>query len=324
MKKCLLIVGMPRSGTKLFRNLCNQHSLLNITEFETHFFPFLINKFGYNLENSELTPESLLKYIESTTFYYNIQNMGRQLRLEDLKKIKIKDWNSILTFILTFFAPEDKKDYLYFGDKTPNYIYHLPLLKKVLPDAKVVVLIRDPRDYALSIKKTWKKSLYRAAINWRCGMLKMMNDISSFSKDVYFVKYEDLITNSQNTMKDFCSFLNIPFEEKMMTLKKPTEYVGSTKGKKYIVGSNYNKYKLDLSKRKIKRIEELSFEMLSNWYTPEYATSEVKMSKFSFQFLKLRDGLNAWRHHIKEKTFFKGTWYFYKLHRVKGNQEIYF
>mgnify|MGYP000529984615 CR=1 FL=1 len=36
----LFIVGMPRSGTKLLRDLLNQHPKIHIAEIETHFLPF--------------------------------------------------------------------------------------------------------------------------------------------------------------------------------------------------------------------------------------------------------------------------------------------
>ena len=40
--RALFIVGMPRSGTKLLRELLNQSPSIRIMDIETDFFPFLV------------------------------------------------------------------------------------------------------------------------------------------------------------------------------------------------------------------------------------------------------------------------------------------
>ncbi|MCK5099057.1 MAG: sulfotransferase, partial [Desulfobacteraceae bacterium] len=41
----LFIVGMPRSGTKLFRDLLNNHSKVGIPPNESHIIPYFYNRF---------------------------------------------------------------------------------------------------------------------------------------------------------------------------------------------------------------------------------------------------------------------------------------
>src|SRR5690606_34430729 len=53
------------------------------------------------------------------------------------------------------------------GDKTPEYITRVPLLAQLFPRAKFVHIMRDPRDYVVSIRKAWGKSLPRAAQRWK-------------------------------------------------------------------------------------------------------------------------------------------------------------
>ncbi len=323
MKKSLFIVGMPRSGTKLFRDLCNQHSQINIPVFETHFFPFLVKKFGYNFEKSKLTPESLLLYIESTTFYFNMKDNGYKLTLEKIKRdVNTSDWYSVFAFILEHFAPKANNDFTYIGDKTPNYIYHLQLIKKIFKEAKIIVMIRDPRDNSLSMNKTFNKNLFRAAINWRIGILKMLSDIKNFENDVCLIKYEDLLNQPDQTMRDFCSFVGLEFEKNMLSLSRPTEKIGLTKGKTHIVSDNFNKYKKELSATQIKSIEELCYDMLIKWYSAEFAHALIQKSKIYIKLLKLQDGINSWLHHVKDKGFKKGAWYFFKLHQMKGKEDI--
>ena len=252
-----------------------------------------------------------------------MNKVGYTLLLSDLEEnVDLSDWASIIKYILVHFSPKGKKNFEYFGDKTPNYIYNLKLIKSIFPDAKFIVLIRDPRDYALSMKRTWNKSLYRAAFKWRIVMLKLLEDISEFRDDVHFVKYEDILTDTKQVMLDFCQFVGIPFQEEMLKLSKPTEMVGKTKGKTFIVRSNFNKYKEELSMVQIQKIEELSFDALVKWYSPEYASGYHGMNCISQNVYKTLDGYASWYHHVKEKNLIKGTWYFFNLHKEKGYRSM--
>ena len=52
------------------------------------------------------------------------------------------------------------------GDKSPNYRAHLPLLRQLWPEARFIHIIRDARDVCLSSHKAWKKAVLRNAQRW--------------------------------------------------------------------------------------------------------------------------------------------------------------
>ena len=61
----IFIVGMPRSGTKLLREILNNHSLIAIPDNESHFIPYLydrLDKYGdlKNLNNFKHFSDSFL------------------------------------------------------------------------------------------------------------------------------------------------------------------------------------------------------------------------------------------------------------------------
>ena len=63
----LFIVGMPRSGTKLLRDLIKQHPKIGIPSVETNFIPYMINLFG--------NPPSFEDDKEFNQFYKELGNM---------------------------------------------------------------------------------------------------------------------------------------------------------------------------------------------------------------------------------------------------------
>ena len=80
------------------------------------------------------------------------------------------------------------------GDKTPNYLLYLPLLKTLFPKAKFVHIIRDVRDYCLSINAAWQKNPYRAAQRWHDSIKKCRKDGKTLPQGDYMeINYEALI-----------------------------------------------------------------------------------------------------------------------------------
>ena len=63
------------------------------------------------------------------------------------------------------------------GDKTPGYLSHIPLLKRLYPQAKFIHIIRDVRDYCLSIHKAWNKNILRAAQRWSDDIMMVRDTV---------------------------------------------------------------------------------------------------------------------------------------------------
>ena len=53
MTKPIFISGMPPSGTKLLRDILNNHSKVSIPDSETHFIPAFIRTFGLEYDFSK-------------------------------------------------------------------------------------------------------------------------------------------------------------------------------------------------------------------------------------------------------------------------------
>ena len=127
----LFIVGMPRSGTKLLRDLLNQNTSIGIPLTETDFIPFMINKFGitpsFNDKNNFF---SFYEEIRKTTFWSSMKNQGYVINKEHIEeKSDLKTWSSIFEAILRFYAPKGRREKFIWGDKSPSYLYHMKFLK---------------------------------------------------------------------------------------------------------------------------------------------------------------------------------------------------
>jgi len=111
------------------------------------------------------------------------------------------------------------------GCKSPNFFDCLPRLGETFPDAKFIVIWRDPADVCRSVVRAQSDSFFakrgmvlRALLG--CRDLKRGYDaLVAGGAQVYPVQYEDLVHDPAAIMQGVCSFLDIEFERRMVSLR---------------------------------------------------------------------------------------------------------
>ena len=119
------------------------------------------------------------------------------------------------------------------GDKTPLYMQHLPLLERLFPTARFVHLIRDGRDAALSflsvpagiMTEGWGHP--RDAAGFACQWRTEVSDARVLGERVgatrYLeVRYEALVADPDAELRRICSFAALDYDDAMLA------YVGQT------------------------------------------------------------------------------------------------
>jgi hypothetical protein len=104
------------------------------------------------------------------------------------------------------------------GDKTPSYVTELDILWNMFPGCSIVHLIRDGRDVALSLRRLeWgSRHIPSVAEDWR-WKTTLAHKIGSVLGEHYLkVRYEDLVLNTEETLRTICAFLKEPFHQDML------------------------------------------------------------------------------------------------------------
>jgi hypothetical protein len=106
------------------------------------------------------------------------------------------------------------------GDKTPAYVHEIERIHSMFPQAQFIHIIRDARDVCISLRNVgWHgPSLRHMASYWRDEVFTGMNVGRILDSDVYLeVPYEKLVTDTEATLKEICSFLNEPYDEGILS-----------------------------------------------------------------------------------------------------------
>jgi hypothetical protein len=198
----------------------------------------------------------------------------------------------------------------------------LPLLKEVFPKALFIHIIRDVRDYCLSINKAWGKNMIRAAQRWTDSLQKVRRDTKRFSKDYYEVKYEILLEKPEVVLRAICAFLDLRFDTKMLRLSQPSENFGDAKGRKEVVRDNKDKY-LEVMKPSLrKQIEAITEPMLrSCGYHLDDTYQQFRVSTARMFCYQTIDGLNLIRSEMKTRGIIGAMRFHLRHYLTSGNRK---
>lgn len=111
-------------------------------------------------------------------------------------------------------------------EKTPSHIHRMGQILQSYPDARILLLIRDGRNVAISLRKRWG-DFERSARRWvednRAGE-PYWNHPS-----VMVLKYEDLVSNFEHELKGVCAFIGEPFEDAFLRFSQTAENQGGSR-----------------------------------------------------------------------------------------------
>ena len=221
MRTPLFVLGVSRSGTTLLRVILDRSPGIAIPD-ETFFIPQLAHR-----HSSPIDPDAFLDDLRRLPRLAAWDVSADELAARLQPTMSVGE-----ALAATFSAYAAKHGKPRWGDKTPMYMRHLGLIDRLFPDAQYVHLIRDGRDAALAfldmpegvVTRTWAHP--RSAAGFACEWRTEVRRARSLGRRVgparyREVLYEDLVADTEGTIRNICEFANLPFELAML------EYAGA-------------------------------------------------------------------------------------------------
>ena len=129
-------------------------------------------------------------------------------------------------------------------DQTPRNVFYISDILELYPEARIINMIRDPRDVLLSQKKKWKrrflggssipiKEMLRDWMNyhpitishiWRTAVNAADRFVNH--ERVVSVYFEELLNHPEKTVKVLCDFTGITYNDEMLEVPQVGSSVG--------------------------------------------------------------------------------------------------
>jgi len=305
----LFIIGMPRSGTKLLRSLLNNHSRIAIPSAETEFLPFWTHHWAEygDLKNYDDFEKFYSSVIKSPYFRYMEKHNGKIISAEEWHQA-CDDWDVASVFESLLRLGTSCKTDMIWGDKSPSYIRHVPLLMQLYPGGKIVHIVRDVRDHCLSINKAWGKSMTRAAQRWADDVGNAQTALASFPDQMIEVRFEDLLDDPQSVLQSICNFIGITFEKQMLLLNPATENIGDALGAGEVVSGNKEKWRTRMDPKTTMKIEKICCNTLNAYnYPVSFEGPMIRIHPLKMSLLRILDGINLALHDNEKRGILKNT-----------------
>jgi hypothetical protein len=250
-----------------------------------------------DIENHALWQEPLIGKLFGD-FYYKLGASKRRHEQDSFIMGRLRDsWlRSIRFFVLegaeARFPELSSEGYVVI--KEPNGSIGAPLLTEALPESRMVMLIRDPRDVAASRLEAMSEGGWRhkqlARGGQRASIVANPDDFVKDTAEDYLqsmgnskiayeahcgpsvlVKYEELRENPLETMKRLYSGLKISVDETELNKVVEKHSWENIPGEKKGEGKFYRKaepgsWREDLSSEQVKMIEEKTASLLREFY----------------------------------------------------------
>jgi len=200
------IVGCPRSGTTLLSVMLDRHSRLSVPP-ETAFFTEVAPRLWYRRRAGVLR---LLRRWPRLA----------ELRLDPeavMARAKKPAAPELLAAILDLYAERTGKPRC--GEKTPYHLPHVPTILRFFPDARVICMLRDGRENALSLSSMpwFRGNLRTAAKAWIENARLMETFARRYPQRFLIVRYEALVADPAGTVTTVMDFLGERFEPQQIS-----------------------------------------------------------------------------------------------------------
>lgn len=242
----IIIGGCGRSGTTLMRVILDSHSQIACGP-ESNIFP----------SPNRLNPGSP-----------GAAKIARKFDVDDLEMdALLRSASSRAEFADRFFGRyRDRAKKRLWADKTPRNIQVLPYIFEHFPQARFVHVVRDGRDVVCSLRTHPRHRV----VNGEIVKLDTWNPIEEcvdrWVTDVgrglayrgdprYFeLKYEDLVTDTEQTLRSLFEFLELSWEPAVMQFhevqsasRDPVKFAQNPEATKPLQGSSIGRWERDLS-----------------------------------------------------------------------------
>jgi hypothetical protein len=211
----VIVLGVGRSGTTLLRVMLDGSSEIAIP-YESFFVTPLAQRHGNR--------PKLDAFLDDLGRFYQLYEWG--ISPDDVRP-KLREGittGEAIAAVFDVYAEHEGKPR--WGDKTPLYMQHLPLLERLFPDALWVHLVRDGRDAGLSFLslpegfsgKTWAlpKTPAQFAARWRTEILAARKLGSHVGGRYLELRYEDLVTEPERELRRVCDHASLTWEPGML------------------------------------------------------------------------------------------------------------
>ncbi len=250
----VFVVGFPRSGTTLLETMLDAHPALACMDER----PYLQDLIDYMQSSGLRYPEDLGRL-----------SAGQCAAMRAIYRERVArhvNWNAATQLV----------------DKNPLNLLKLPLLRRLYPQARIVLALRHPADVVLSnYMQNFRSPVFAAlcetlestARGYAAAMDFWLDQHAVLGGDVFVSRYEDLVADLPQRARALTDFLRLPWDDALLRPETRARERG------YISTPSYAQVTEPVSTRAIDR-----WRAYADWFAPLRPVVDPYLQRWDYRW----------------------------------------
>lgn len=271
----VFVCGPNRSGTSLMYALLASHPNVSMVQ-RTDMWRFFYGRFGdlSQPDNFERCLTAMLQYRRITRLEPDPQRLRREFWQGE------PTYGRLFALLHEHYAERVGKPR--WGDKSLHTEHYADQIFAEFSDARVIHIVRDPRDRYASERKKYQASAATATGKWLASVKAAKRNLARYPDRYRVVRYETLTSRPEETLRQVCDFLNEAYTPVMLTMTGAPEHLdqgGDSSFEQFAPGEistrSIGRFRNVLSRRDIAFIQTYAGQEMANF---DYSLEPVQLS----------------------------------------------
>lgn len=213
----VFVAGIERTGTSLMYALLTSHSQIAMTR-RTNFWRHFVDQYG-DLSDDE----NLDRCLADMRQYKRL--VALDVDFDEMRTEFVAGADADRTYHRLYALMErqvaSRAGKPRWGDKSLNTERYTDALLEAYPRAKILHMIRDPRDRLASVVTRWGSRRSAIAVGtaswtWSAGLA--LANSAAHPDSCRIVRYETLVSDPEREIREICEFIGEEYEPTMLTM----------------------------------------------------------------------------------------------------------
>ncbi|HYW91995.1 MAG TPA: sulfotransferase [Gammaproteobacteria bacterium] len=214
--KPVFVFGLPRSGSTLVQKILAAHpAVASAAE------PWILLPLVYALRGQGIRTE----YVQGTA----AKAVGEFV--DTLPRGRSDYYAAVHDLCLSLYRASAGPEATHFVDKTPRYHLVVDEILEIFPEARCILLWRNPLAIAASIINTWSRrgrwNLYRFNVDLYKGLENLIRAAQASPERLFPVRYEDMVERPQDLWPRIFAHLELDYDASVLDRYTDVRFSGS-------------------------------------------------------------------------------------------------
>jgi hypothetical protein len=216
----IFIGGLERTGTSLLFALLASHRNISMTR-RTNWWTFYHDRYGdlADPKNLEKCLTAMRRYRRHAKLEPDIDRLRKELVSGEPSYCRL--------FALLQQHHAERMGKPRWGDKSLHTERYASTVFRCFPEARIIHMIRDPRDRYASAVKRWhgnRGGVGSATAAWITSVHLGARNTERFPEKYFVLRYETLVQQPEKTLRELCDFIGETYDPGMLNMSGAEEF----------------------------------------------------------------------------------------------------